>query len=127
VEWRDELYEELIEHTGLKGNRANPKATSDLYVLRNTKAPAVLLEMGFMDSKSDVPVILSEEYADECARAIAGVIVRRGGLKRDDGPDSWASDAWERATKAGVLDGTRPKDTLTRQELAVVLAKLGLL
>ena len=127
VEWRDELYEELIEHTGLKGNRATPKATSDLYVLRNTKAPAVLLELGFMDSKTDVPVILSEEYADECARAIVDVIVRRGGLKRNDGPDSWASDAWERAAKAGVLDGTRPKDTLTRQELAVVLAKLGLL
>ena len=127
VEWRDELYEELIEHTGLKGNRATPKATSDLYVLRNTKAPAVLLELGFMDSKTDVPVILSEEYADECARAIVDVIVRRGGLKRNDGPDIWASDAWERATKAGVLDGIRPKDTLTRQELAVVLAKLGLL
>jgi N-acetylmuramoyl-L-alanine amidase len=55
------------------------------------------------------------------------VIVRRGGLKAKDGPDSWASDAWARAANAGVLDGTRPKDTLTRQELAVVLAKLGLL
>jgi N-acetylmuramoyl-L-alanine amidase len=127
VEWRDELYEELIEHTGLKGNRATPKATSDLYVLRNTKAPAVLLELGFMDSKTDVPVILTEEYADACARAIVDVIVRRGGLKAKDGPDSWAVSAWARATNAGVLDGTRPKDTLTRQELAVVLAKLGLL
>lgn len=127
VEWRDELYEKLVERTGLRGNRATPKATSNLYVLRNTKAPAVLLELGFMDSATDVPVILSEEYADMCARAIVDVLVRRGGLQFNDGPDSWAADAWARAQKAGVLDGTRPKDALTRQELAVVLTKLGLL
>ena len=132
-EWRDELYEALVEGTGLRGNRSTPKATSNLYVLRNTKMPAVLLELGFMDSKTDVPIILTEEYADGCARAIVEVIARRGGLtaketqEAADGPDSWAQSAWQRATSAGLLDGTRPRDTLTRQELAVVLAKLGLL
>jgi N-acetylmuramoyl-L-alanine amidase len=87
VEWRDELYEELIEHTGLKGNRANPKATSDLYVLRNTKAPAVLLEMGFMDSKTDVPIILTDEYAQKAAKAIVEVIVARAKLTKKAEPE----------------------------------------
>ena len=91
--------------------------------------PAVLLELGFMDSAADVPVILTDEYARGCAEAIVEVVVRRGGLTKKaqtDKPESWAENAWNRAVKAGVLDGTRPRDNLTRQELAAVLAKLGL-
>ena len=127
VEWRDELYDSLIRHTGLRGNRSNPKATASHYVTRNSKMPAVLLELGFMDSATDVPVILSEEYAQGCADAIVEVIVKRAGLKRKgDAPAAWAATAWAKATTAGVLDGTRPGDNVTRQELAAVLAKLGL-
>ena len=39
-------------------------------------------------------------------------------------PSSWAKDAWEWAKKEGLLDGTRPKDNLTREEFAVVLKRL---
>lgn len=39
--------------------------------------------------------------------------------------DSWAEDAWKWAFSSGLLDGTRPKDTITRQELAVVLSRLA--
>lgn len=42
-------------------------------------------------------------------------------------PATWAKAAWEKATAAGVLDGTRPGDPITRQELAVVLDRVGLL
>ena len=38
--------------------------------------------------------------------------------------DSWAKEAWSWAFNAGLLDGTRPKDPMTRQEFAVVLKKL---
>lgn len=81
-EWRDALYGALIAYTGLKGNRANPKATADHYVTRKTKMAATLLELGFMDSKKDVPVILSDDYARKCASAIAEVIIQRGGLTK---------------------------------------------
>lgn len=81
-DWRDALYDALIKHTGLKGNRATPKATSNLYVLRTSKAPAVLLELGFIDSKTDVPIILSNEYAQNCAKAIVEVLVERGKLAK---------------------------------------------
>ena len=83
--WRDDLYEALIEHTSLKGDRATPKATANHYVTRYTNMPAVLLELGFMDSAADVPVILSETYADSCAAAIVEVIVAREGLVRKQG------------------------------------------
>ena len=93
VEWRNALYDSLIKHTGLKGNRSNPMATGDYYILRETNMPAVLLELGFMDSKTDVPIILTDEYAKQCAEAIVEVIVKRGVLKKKAAPPS---PAWYR-------------------------------
>lgn len=80
-EWQKDLYTSLIKETGLKGNRATPLASSNLYEVKKTKMPAVLLELGFMDSVADVPVILSEKYADACAKAITDVIVNRANLQ----------------------------------------------
>ena len=33
-------------------------------------------------------------------------------------PSDWAKESWEEATKAGIVDGTRPKDPITREEYA---------
>lgn len=79
--WQKDLYNALIDATGLKGNRATPLAKMNLHEVRETKMPAVLLELGFMDSSVDVPVILTEKFADQCAAAIVKVLVKRGGLK----------------------------------------------
>lgn len=82
VEWQSALYDALIRHTGLKGNRSTPLAKSNFKELRETNMSAVLLELGFMDSATDVPVILSEEYANACAAAIVEVLINKGGLTR---------------------------------------------
>lgn len=81
-EWQKELYNALIAKTGLKGNRATPLAKSNLAECRQTTMPAVLLELGFMDSKTDVPIILTEDYANKCAEAIVEVLVKKGGLTK---------------------------------------------
>ena len=81
VEWQKDLHNALIAATGLKGNRATPMPKMNLHEVRETKMPAVLLELGFMDSATDVPVILTEKFADQCAQAIVSVLVKRGGLK----------------------------------------------
>ena len=47
-------------------------------------------------------------------------------VSNDNTPAAWAKDAWEKATKAGVVDGTRPTEPVTRQELAVILNRIGL-
>ena len=39
---------------------------------------------------------------------------------------NWATDAWNAAVSAGVLDGTAPQGNLTREQFAVVLRRLGL-
>ena len=80
--WQKELYNSLIKHTGLKGNRAQPLAHADLAECRLTAMPAVLLELGFMDSATDSKIILTEEYAEKCAEAIVEVLVKRLGLKK---------------------------------------------
>ena len=41
-----------------------------------------------MDSKTDVPIILSEEYASKCAKAISEVIVSKCNLKLKAKPEA---------------------------------------
>ena len=82
VEGQEELSDALIEETGLKGDRATPLARSNLHEVYVPEMPSVLLELGFMNSRSDVPVILTEEFADQCARAIVKVLARRGNLTK---------------------------------------------
>ena len=85
-EWSKELYNELIKLTGLKGNRATPLATANFYEVKYTNMPAVLLELGFMDSKTDVPVILTDNYAKKCAEACVNIIVKRAKLSKKPTP-----------------------------------------
>jgi hypothetical protein len=48
-----------------------------------------------------------------------------GGIVADKNiPDAWAKKDWDWAKQQGWLDGTRPKDNLTRQEFAIVIRKL---
>lgn len=83
LEWQKDLYDALIESTGLRGNRSVPLAKANLHECRETHMPTVLLELGFMDSSVDVPIILSEEYADNCAKAIVKVLAKRGNLTKN--------------------------------------------
>lgn len=39
----------------------------------------------------------------------------------------WAKESWAGAEAAGVFDGTKPQDALTREQAAVVLDRLGLI
>lgn len=81
-EWQKDLYNAIINKTGLKGNRATPIASANLHEVRETKMPAVLLECGFMDSKTDVPIILTDGFADKVASACVEIIVKKANLKK---------------------------------------------
>lgn len=43
------------------------------------------------------------------------------------GASAWAKEAWEKASAAGVLDGTGPQQPLTREQCALVLDRLGVM
>ena len=82
AEYRDEIYAACIAAGGLKGNRAQPVQAKAFYVLKNTKAPAVLMEYGFMDSRTDVPVIMTEDYAKAMGYATMAGIAKAAGFTR---------------------------------------------
>lgn len=75
------LYDLLIANTGLKGNRSKPVAKKGFTVIAKTSMPAFLIEGGFMDSKIDVPVILSDAHAQKYATSIVQFLVTQFGLK----------------------------------------------
>ena len=68
-------------------------------------------EKGVEDmTESDVKKIIAAEAAAQAKKAVS----------------SWATDAWNAAVSAGVLDGTAPQGNLTREQFTVVLRRLGL-
>lgn len=76
------LYDELIKETDLKGNRASPLGEANFHVLRETKMAAVLIENGFMDSKVDAPIILTDAHARKSAKAIVNWLAKEYKLKK---------------------------------------------
>lgn len=112
-------------------------------VLVGTNAPAVLIEYGFHTNKEDVALLKDSTYRDKLAEATARGVCQWLGIEYKEKeekpvdnantPDEWAAAAWKRANGTigvdgkPVMDGTRPRDNITRQEVAVILDRLGLL
>ena len=116
--------------------RSEPIKHEMYTVLAKTDAPAALIEYGFHTNKADVEYLKDTKYRDKLAEATAKGIceflgvawqAEPGADNAEDTPDVWSADAWQKAKDKGVLDGTRPRDNMTRQELAVVLDRLNLI
>lgn len=80
--YRDAIYNAIIAAGGLKGDRSVPLQEKAFDSLRLTTMPAVLMEYGFMDSKTDTPVILRDTYSKLCAYATMEGIAKVAGLKK---------------------------------------------
>jgi N-acetylmuramoyl-L-alanine amidase len=130
------IYDEFIKQTGEFGNRANPKLPKDLHVCRETNMPAVLIECGFMDSPSDVPMILSEDFANKAAKGLTNALVKIGKLTKKDGAEPvekftdikghFAEKAISDLAEMGIVNGKgngqfAPNDTITRAEAAIMI------
>lgn len=120
IEWQEALYKALIDATWLKGNRSNPMPKKNLHEVRETNMPAVLLELGFMDSATDVPIILTEEYADQCAGAIVKVLADRGKLTRkkvEPAPEEYTQEQFIRQVQKAIgaaVDGVVGPETISK-------------
>lgn len=108
----------------------------ELVVTRKTAAPAMLIEYGFHTSQTEVELLKKGSYRAKLAEATAMGVCdflcvawqqEATAGTTDAGTADWAAAAWEKAKSKGVLDGTRPTDPVTRQELAVVLDRLNLI
>ena len=112
--------------------RSEPIKHEMYTVLAKTDAPAALIEYGFHTNKTDVEYLKDTKYRDKLAEATAKGICTYLNVnwKKDEPVSDWEQErdeAWQAAKEAGILDGTRPEDSVTRQELAVVLDRLNLI
>ena len=103
--------------------------TANFAVLRQTKMPAALIELGFITNKEDVQLMTSKE--DEFVEAIVKGINKYFGVKeleKDDIKGHWAEKEINKVIAEGVMigdeKGFRPDEPVTRAELAVVLSRL---
>lgn len=77
------IYKRLVEYTGLKGRGIKE---ANFTVINQNSIPAVLVEGGFMDSKTDYTLITSEQGQDAYARAVTEGIVEFLGLTKKEAP-----------------------------------------
>ena len=113
-------------------------AGGDFEASKRNAAALVRLLMGEHGIPLDHVVQHNHWNGTDCPRTIRGTkggwetfLALCGREKPDQGTGipaaDWAATAWEKAKGKGVLDGTRPTDPVTRQELAVVLDRLNLI
>jgi len=128
----------------LKTKDRGIKERPDLCVLRDTKAPAFLCEIAFVSNKADKEKI--DEAAEQKAVAVAickGIcsyleltykkeetkVANKTKFKDESKMSKWAVDSIKKASDAGIMNGDangnfRPKDNLTREEAAVIVANI---
>lgn len=69
------LYNAIVNMTNLVGNRSQKVIKHGYAVLKNSNMPAFLIENGYMDSSTDVPILLTETHANYTAQGILNFLV----------------------------------------------------
>ena len=105
------VYKHAINRANLKGNRANGTPSYNYYVLTYTTAPSILVECGFMDSKTDIKYILDPKWSKKMALGIAEGIceVFGGKVKVDASASTKPSTTVQSLTVNGIWDKTLTK------------------
>lgn len=98
------------------------KPREDLSVLSGTRMTACLVELGFISNLAEETYMLSNiEHIAYCiVKGIDDYINVQNPPKQNE-VSEWAVHSWERCKNLGIIDGTRPKDTVTREEMAVII------
>ncbi|WP_019534200.1 N-acetylmuramoyl-L-alanine amidase [Paenibacillus ginsengihumi] len=104
---------------------------ANLAVLRETNMPAALLEYGFIDTAKDAALLKTEAFLEQIATATADGVAEAFGLPAAvvpapvDTVSEWARAARDWAVSAGITDGTRPRDGVTREEVWTMLWRMN--
>lgn len=120
--FRDAIYDAVIAAGGLKGNRSQPLQEKKFDSLALTHMPAVLMEYGFMDSRTDAPVILDEAYSKLVAYATMAGVAKTAGLKKKPVAADKPSGGYSReqfvrdvqAATGAAVDGIPGPETISK-------------
>ena len=126
-----------------RGAKTKTNSTGKDYYgfVRETKAPAVIIECAFIDNKKDLAIIDTAAEQKAFGKAIAkGILktleipykeVKKVSFKDAKKIPSWAKEAVEKVKEKGYMEGDngffRPNDPITRAEMAVIIARLEML
>lgn len=69
--------------------------------------------------EEEIKAMTDKEFAQYVDRYLAA--------KANQRPHPYAAEAWAKAKAAGIVDGSKPQCPLTREQLVVILQRLGLL
>ena len=131
------IHEEFIKSVGKFGNRYDEMPKQNLHVCREARMPSILIECGFMDSKTDVPLILSEEFAEKAANGLVNALVKIGNLQKKeevimdnnkfvDISGHYAETAINDLYKMGIVNGVdkthyAPNEKISRADAALLI------
>jgi len=122
-----------IRDAGMPGRRVfcrslDGKPQTDYYFMhRETgSVSTVIIEYGFATNAEDVRLIEQnwQAYAEAVVRAFCqhvGYAYKPPMRPKPDDVSEWAREARDWAVSRGITDGTRPKDTVTREEVWTML------
>lgn len=135
---RNTFHSENAKEQSFWRNRGKKKA--NFAVLRLTNMSGILTENGFIDTKSDADKLKLDAYLNRIAKGHAEGLAQTYKLKRkpkkevkpvakevNHTPSPTHAKAWEKAEKKGIMNGKNPHNAVTREQLATVLDRLGLL
>lgn len=98
---------QLIAKTG---RRDRGVKAGNLHMVRESKAPAILVECGFMDNREEAALLKTDAYRRKCAEAIVAGIVSTYGLKRKEGEATNVNKDAKDTKVTVIVNGKRVND-----------------
>ena len=105
--------ERVVRHYDVTG-----KACPEPWVRDESLWKAFKARLTAPEKKEDDEMLTYEQFEKYMDRYLAELAAKD--------PSAWAAEAWEALTAAGITDGTKPQAALTREQLAVMLKRLGI-
>ncbi|GAB2700520.1 N-acetylmuramoyl-L-alanine amidase [Paenibacillus thermoaerophilus] len=133
-DYRNAIHDRVAAVFAAEGMPDRGKKQANFAVLRETRMPAALLEYGFIDHPTDASHLRDPAFIEKLAQATAQGVADAFGLpdapgspvpEPKGGVSDWAKDARDWVVTAGISDGTRPKDAVTREEVWTMLHRMS--
>lgn len=90
--------------------------------------PFEFLEQKIKEAEEAMEKAQIEQIVQETVKQILPVLIEElEAAKREKPVSSWAAEAWKIATNRKAFDGSMPQSPITREQVAVVLNRLGVI
>lgn len=125
----DSVQKSLVNEIGLANRGVKHK---EFYVLKNTKMPAILVEVAFINNPKEEKLLRDQNFLDRAAIGISKGILMFLGIEYkeykddndiDDNISFWAGEAmkWATGKEVNLTDGSMPKEPVSLERLITIL------